>query len=440
MNDLLISGGRVVDAANNHDAVAELLISGGQIKECSCDVKKPEAAEVIDAAGKLVIPGLIDTHVHVSGGIEGYYMLARAGVSSALDMMGFHDGISKYMEKARTGLNLAYLFPLLPERTVSGVDPDYPELRKVIEKALAEGAFGIKIVGGHYPLTPGGQRKALEICAELSCRCAIHAGSTENGSNIDGLTELVELAGDLPIHVAHVNSYCRGQVTGNPVEEAGRALNLLKNMKNVQSESYLDLINGTSGKVVDGVPLSNVTKNCLRAGNYPVSVAGLEAAVKDGWAQVHGRRGQEIVLLPPEEGYKYFKRSSTRVMLSFAVNSPGAAIGIACAKDNESGEFIVNALSTDGGNIPRNTTLKKALPLVKFGALSMLEMVQKACLNPARMLKLKNKGHFTPGTDADICIVNPDTAKVEYLISGGKTVYHADQFFEAPGRLISRSE
>lgn len=224
------------------------------------------------------------------------------------------------------------------------------------------------------------------------------------------------------------------------MEEAGKALNLLKDMKNAQSESYLDLINGTSGRIVDGVPLSNVTKNCLRAGDYPVSSAGLEAAVKDGWAQVHGRRGQEIVLLPPEEGYKYFKRSSTRVMLSFAVNSPGAAIGIACAKDNENGEFIVNALSTDGGNIPRNTTLKKALPLVKFGALSMQEMVQKACLNPARMLNLKNKGHFTPGADADICIVDPDTAKVEYLISGGKIVYHADQFFEAPGRLISHFE
>ena len=211
-------------------------------------------------------------------------------------------------------------------------------------------------------------------------------------------------------------------------------------MKNVQCESYLDVINGTSGRIVDGVPLSNVTKNCLRAKNYPVSAAGLEAAIKDGWAQVHSRRGQEIVLLPPEEGYEYFINSDTHGRVSFAVNSPGAAIGIACAKDNESGEFIVNALSTDGGNIPRNTTLKKALPLVKFGAFSMLEMVQKACFNPARMLKLENKGHFTPGADADICIVDPDNAKVEYLICGGKTVYHADQFFKVPGSLISYSE
>lgn len=299
---------------------------------------------------------------------------------------------------------------------------------------MHDGAFGIKIIGGHYPLTPEAQRIALEICKELNCYCAVHAGSTEKGSNIDGLEELVKLAGDLPVHIAHVNSYCRGQVTGNPVEEAGRALNFLRDMPNVNSESYLDVINGTSGRIKDGVPLSNVTKNCLIAGAYKVSADGLEEAIKDGWAKVHGKRGKEIVLLAPDEGYEYFKAQDARVMMSFAVNSPGAAIGIAAAKTD--GKFIVKALSTDGGKIPRNTTLEKALPLVRFGAFSMMEFVEKACWAPAKMLNLENKGHFSCGADADVTIVDPDTAKVEYVISGGQTVYHADKFYEVPGKLF----
>ncbi|MDD5728254.1 MAG: amidohydrolase family protein [Victivallales bacterium] len=437
MHDLLISGGRVVDAAAGFDAVAELLVSAGKISACSSAVRKSSDAKVIDAAGKLVIPGLVDSHVHLDK-IEGYYMLARAGVSSALDMAGYRNVISPNLETAQTGLNLAYLFPLIPERTVSGINPGGAELREVIEKALSENAFGIKIIGGHYPLTPEAERRTLEICAELSCYCAVHAGSTENGSNINGLAELVEIAGKLPLHIAHVNSYCRGQVTGNPVEEAGRALGLVRSLENVRSESYLDVINGTSGRIVDGVPLSNVTKNCLQARNYPQTAAGLEAAIHDGWAQVQGRRGREVVLLPPETGRQYFKDADSEVMLSFAVNSPGAAIAIACARDNRSGKFIVNALSTDGGCIPRNTTLAKALPLVRFGALTMLEMVEKACLAPAKMLNWNNKGHFSPGADADICIVDPESAEVEYLICGGKITYRHGRFFPVPGKLISR--
>jgi predicted amidohydrolase len=435
MNDLLISGGRVVDAANSFDSIAELLVSDNKISECSSNICKPSGAQIIDAGGKLVIPGLVDSHIHVSGGSEGYFMLARAGVTTALDMAGFAKEIKPYLQASATGLNLSFLFPLLPDRTVSSANPDKAELREVIEKALKDGAFGIKIIGGHYPLTPEAQRKTLEICNELDCYCAAHAGSTEKGSNIEGLEELAKLTGDMHVHVAHVNSYCRGQVTGNPVEEAGRALNCLKSMKNVRSESYLDIINGTSGRIKDGVPLSNVTKNCLVARGYSVSADGLEEAIKKGWAQIHGKRGYEIVLLEPDEGYEYFKSKESHVMMSFAINSPGAAIGIATAKSN--GKFIVNALSTDGGKIPRNTALAKVLPLVRFGAFSMLEVVEKACWNPAKMMKQNNKGHLSSGADADITIVDPNTAKVEYVISGGKIVYHANKFFEVPGKLFS---
>ena len=435
MNDLLICGGRIIDAAGSFDSIGELLVSDKKIVECSAKIVKPVSAQVIDASGKLVIPGLVDSHIHVSGDENGYFMLARAGVTTALDMKGLPEEIIPYLQSSATGLTLGFLFPLLPGRTVSGVNPDKAELREVIEKALKDKAFGIKIIGGHYPLTPEAQRKALEICNEFDCHCAVHAGSTEKGSNIEGLEELAGLAGDLHVHVAHVNSYCRGQVTGNPVEEAGRALNVVKAMPNACSESYLDRINGTSGRIEAGVPLSNVTKNCLKAGGYPVSADGLEDAVKSGWAQVNGVRGREIVLLAPDEGYDYFKAKGSNVTLSFAVNSPGAAIGIATAK-SESG-FIVNALSTDGGKIPRNTTLAKALPLVRFGAFSLLEFVEKACWAPAKMLRLENKGRLSVGADADITIVDPDSAQVEYVISGGQTVYHADKFFEVPGTLFS---
>ena len=58
--DWLIQGGRVLDPVTGEDAVRDLAISGGVI------VERPAAgATVVAAAGRLVVPGLIDLHVHL---------------------------------------------------------------------------------------------------------------------------------------------------------------------------------------------------------------------------------------------------------------------------------------------------------------------------------------------------------------------------------------
>ena len=61
---LLIKGGRIIDPKNKIDKVADLLIADGKIKEIGKDLR-PDGAEIIDAAGKVVTPGLIDMHVHL---------------------------------------------------------------------------------------------------------------------------------------------------------------------------------------------------------------------------------------------------------------------------------------------------------------------------------------------------------------------------------------
>ena len=60
--ELLIKNGRVIDPANGIDKVCDVLIVNGLISDVGKIEKK--AQTVIDAAGKLVTPGLIDIHVH----------------------------------------------------------------------------------------------------------------------------------------------------------------------------------------------------------------------------------------------------------------------------------------------------------------------------------------------------------------------------------------
>jgi dihydroorotase len=66
VNSQLLTGGRVIDPANDFDAIADVLILNGKISAIGKNLfaKAPKDIERLDAQGKIVCPGLIDLHVH----------------------------------------------------------------------------------------------------------------------------------------------------------------------------------------------------------------------------------------------------------------------------------------------------------------------------------------------------------------------------------------
>jgi dihydroorotase len=87
--DLLIRGGRVIDPANGIDGVADVGISGGKIAAVG-EGLGGEAKEKIDAAGLLVVPGLIDLHAHIYVGctslsVDADPLAARSGTTTMVD-------------------------------------------------------------------------------------------------------------------------------------------------------------------------------------------------------------------------------------------------------------------------------------------------------------------------------------------------------------------
>ena len=62
---ILLKNGRVIDPANAVDAYADLLIRNGRIDRIGAGIEPPAGAHVINVAGNLVAPGLIDMHVHL---------------------------------------------------------------------------------------------------------------------------------------------------------------------------------------------------------------------------------------------------------------------------------------------------------------------------------------------------------------------------------------
>lgn len=90
MYDLLIHGGRVIDPAQNLDAPRDLAIDGQHVAAILEPGIPVEARRRIDVQGNLVVPGLIDFHVHVFPGVCHFGIepdstcLAR-GVTTAVD-------------------------------------------------------------------------------------------------------------------------------------------------------------------------------------------------------------------------------------------------------------------------------------------------------------------------------------------------------------------
>jgi dihydroorotase len=65
MSHLLIKNGRVVDPANGVDGPADVLIADGRVSRVGPALPAPAGTPTVDAAGRVVAPGLIDIHVHL---------------------------------------------------------------------------------------------------------------------------------------------------------------------------------------------------------------------------------------------------------------------------------------------------------------------------------------------------------------------------------------
>ncbi len=82
--DLIIRGGRVIDPSLRIDAIRDVAITGGRIAAVEAGITG-DAAETIDARGKLVVPGLIDIHTHAARTPEGPGLVLSDGVTGWID-------------------------------------------------------------------------------------------------------------------------------------------------------------------------------------------------------------------------------------------------------------------------------------------------------------------------------------------------------------------
>ena len=85
MTALVIRGGQLFDPAAGVDGLKDILLKDGRVAEIAGPGKLKDAngAEVLDATGLIVAPGLIDIHVHLREPGQGYKETIASGTAAA---------------------------------------------------------------------------------------------------------------------------------------------------------------------------------------------------------------------------------------------------------------------------------------------------------------------------------------------------------------------
>jgi hypothetical protein len=443
--DLLIRNGRVLDAESNFDQIADVAISNGVVERIAPDIDPALAQDSIDVSGQWIMPGMIDTHVHVANASDlgrirglGLQMVAAAGATTVIDLGGSMDALTAGIAARGSGVNVGSLGYLKPGETVPEGRLSTDVITEIVGQALEAGSLGIKLWGGYYPFTPEETSDFISTANRLEAYVAYHVGTTETGSRLDGLREVPSLLGSTGrVHIAHINAYCRGSVL--PVEEEiHEALQILTDIREqIVSEVHLARPNFTLGKCdEDGKVEADVVGNCLKLRDYPPTDEGIRAALRDGYASTVEETRTGLVLVTGERGVELFDAGKTDVPMSFPVNNATSAFQLSAAK-NANNEFIVDAVGSDAGALPRNVNIEQSMRLVKFGALEPLEMVLKLSLNPAKMIGLGSKGRLSEGFDADITVIDPEIGVASYGIVGGKLIMMAGRVVGSGGTILT---
>ena len=392
MSDYVIKGGRVVTG----DAVfeADVAIEGEKIVAVGHGLP---GKKTIDATGKYVMPGAIDSHVHFrSPGYDykedwqtGTGAAARGGVTTVLEMPNTNPPtgtLSALKIKQEIAARQAYvdygIYGLLDEKNLGE-----------LEGLAAAGVSGFKcFMGNTFGDLPapsdGAMLEGFETLARLGMRCTVHA---ENASIMARRQAHLEAAGrtDPLAHLAARPEVCAIEAVSRAVifaEWTGARLHIAHK----SSKDALYVLRDAKRRGVD-VTVETCPQYLLLS------------------TEDHKKLGNVLRVNPPirEPGHQEPLWQALRegvvdmIATDHAPHTPEEKSRASCWQ-------------CDCGFPGVETQMPLMLTEVNKGRMSISDYVRWACVNPARAWGLfPNKGIIQAGADADIVLVD---AKREWTV------------------------
>lgn len=392
---ILIKRGRVIDPANNVDEVLDCLVENGVIARVAKDIVS-EASETIDASGKIVIPGLVDMHVHLREPgredketvLSGTKAALRGGVTSLLAMPNTTPAMDspealQLLKKItqKNGRVNVYLCGAMT-RGRHGTEPvDIIALKK--EGVVAVTDDGASVEDGAVMRQVLAQAAAAGVLA--ICHCEDKALSNQGVVNLGYMSTILGLRG-----IPAESESKRVERDIALAEETGAALHIA----HVSVRAAVELIRRAKARGV------KVTAECA-----PHHIALSEQALL-GY-------DTNLKMSPP-------LRSQEDVASLIEALQDGTIDCIASdhAPHTEY-EKEIEFDRAEFGVVGLETELSVCVSeLIEKKVLGWSELARKFSLNPARILGIP-RGTLSPGAAADIVVVDPDA---EWQVSSAALV------------------
>lgn len=365
-----IVGARVFDGEKVLSK-ATVLVEGGRIAAVGVDLAVPAGAEIVDGAGRTLLPGLIDAHVHARA--DGLVRALAFGVTTELDMFA-DPGLARAMraEQAagradgRADLFSAGILATAPGG--HGTQYGFPiptistpaEAAAFVDARLAEGSDYLKIV--------------LDDGAAFGV-----VFPTLDAATVDALVEAAHARGKLA--VVHV-----GSLAGAEAAIAAGA-------------------DGLVHLFADAPPPPDFVRRARVAGVFVVAtlaVTGTTTGVPAGRDLVADPR---VAPFLDATEHELLRRAYPRQPES-RIEPANAAVGVAALA--AAGVPILAGSDAPNPGTAHGATIHRELELLVAAGLSPVAALAAATAAPADAFRLSDRGRIRPGLRADLLLVEGD--------------------------------
>jgi len=382
---LVIKSGRVIDPSQNLDGLVDVLIENGLIKAVEENINT-EAAEVIDAKGKIVTPGLIDVHVHLrepgfeyKETIETGLRAAVAGGFTAVCCMANtqpvndNQEVTRYIIKQAATYSLARVYPIgAISKKLEGKElAPIGELKEAGVVALSD--------DGNPIYNSGFLRRALEYAKYFGLPIISHA-------------EDKNLAPDGVMNEGRVSTYL-----GLPgIPAVAEEIMVFRDIKLAElTDWHIHIAHVSSAGSVELIRQAKAKGIRITSETCPHYFTLTEEAVKD--FNTNAKVSPPLRTSTDVEAIKQGLKDGT-IDLIATDHAPHHPL-----------EKETTFEDAPSGFIGLEAALPISLKLVKEGILTWSELIAKMSCNPAQIFNLPG-GSLKPGGVADVTIIDPEAS------------------------------
>lgn len=495
MYDILIQNGLLIDGTGSPGMAAQVAVKDGKIAKIARKISG-EAKTVIDAAGKVVTPGFIDSHSHSD----------RQFFTCPLQTEKIEQGITtsiagqcggsvcgkdaaEFLENARTaklGANMAMLIGHgTLRKAVLGMADREPapqeleQMKEMLRCAMEHGALGVSFgmiyAPGCFAKTPELVELA-RVAGAYQGIAAIHLRSESTGL-IRALEEFITV-----VRQSGVRGVVSHHKAAGMQENWGKIHTTMRMIEEANAEGleiYMDVYPYTATSTTYSSVLipndwrTGGKENLLNRLNDPAQRNQLRELFYSKYSDLGFVQVTSCPGAPEYEGLRVPQIAALRGQDEFTAaldvvriseDRAKACFFTVCEEDVEA--VIANPramICTDAGVDMKNSSFhpraKGSFPRAigryvrEKNVVSLPEMIRKMTAMPAAVYGLKSKGLVWEGFDADLCIFDPETVTdradfrdpaqrcegLDYVIVGGKlAAVNATATGQMGGRMLYR--